>query len=116
MHRIARLAIPTIAILVFGLIGGSAATPNAGLNKQDAAKKILSSGASKNMTGPARVFVEATARGDHRLSADTNVITQKGNKARPPRARPPSPFRARTSSWAITTPLEACCSTSPVTT
>src|SRR5438093_11052833 len=81
MHRIARLAIPTIAILVFGLIGGSAASPNAGLNKQDAAKKILSSGASKNMTGPARAFVEATARGDHRLSADTNVITQTGNKA-----------------------------------
>ena len=80
MHRIARLAIPTIAILVFGLIGGSAASPNTGLTKQDAAKKILSSGASKNMTGPARAFVEATARGDHRLSADANVITQKGNK------------------------------------
>ena len=80
MHRIARLAIPTIAILVFGLIGGSAASPNAGLNKQDAAKRILSSGASKNMTGPARAFVEATARGDHRLAADANVITQKGNK------------------------------------
>src|SRR5439155_1585499 len=80
MHTIAWLTFPTIAILVFGLIGGSAASPNTGLTKQDAAKKILSSGASKNMTGPARAFVEATARGDHRLSADANVITQKGNK------------------------------------
>jgi len=80
MHRIVRFVLPSIVILLIGLVGGSAASPTSTLTKQDAAKKILSSGASRNMTGPARAFVEATARGDHRLSVDNNAITQKGNK------------------------------------
>lgn len=80
MHRIARFAIPTIAIMVIGLIGGSAASSNSGMTKQEAAKKILSSAASRNLTSPARAFVESTARGDHRLSVDNNAITQRGNK------------------------------------
>ena len=80
MHRIARLVIPAIAILIIGLIGGLAASPTKPFTKQDAAKKILASAASKNLTAPARAFVEATARGDHRLAPDTNGVTQKGNK------------------------------------
>lgn len=80
MHRIARFVLPTIAILVIGLVGGSAASPTAPFTKQDAAKKILASAASKNLTAPARAFIEATARGDHRLAPDTNGVTQKGNK------------------------------------
>ena len=87
MHRIARLALPAIAILIVGMIGGSAATNKPALSRQDMAKKILNSGASKNLTGPARAYVESTARGDHRLAPDSSGITQKGNKvssARPP--------------------------------
>ncbi len=80
MHRIARLAIPAIAILIIGVIGGSAATTKPTPTRQDLAKKILSSGAAKNMTGPARAYVESTARGDHRLAPDSSGITQKGNK------------------------------------
>lgn len=80
MHRIARLVLPAIAILIIGLIGGSAASPTKPFTKQDAAKKILASAASKNLTGPARAFVEATARGDHRIAPDTSGVTQKGNK------------------------------------
>jgi hypothetical protein len=80
MHRIARFALPTIAILVFGVIGGSTASSSSPMTKQDAAKKILSSDASRNLTGPARAFVEATARGDHRLTVDASTVTQKGKK------------------------------------
>jgi hypothetical protein len=40
MHRIARFPLPTIAILVFGLIGGSTASSSSPMTKQDAAKKI----------------------------------------------------------------------------
>src|SRR6266566_565802 len=80
MHRIARLAIPAIAILINDVIGGSAATTKPTPTRQDLAKKILSSGAAKNMTGPARAYVESTARGDHRLAPDSSGITQKGNK------------------------------------
>ena len=80
MHRIVRYALPSIVILLIGLIGGSAASPSTPPTKQDAAKTILASGASKNMTGPARAFVESAARGDHRLTADTSGVSQKGNK------------------------------------
>ena len=80
MHRLARFVLPAIAILIVGLIGGSAAAPTAPFTTQDAAKKILASAASKNLTGPARAYVEATARGDHRLVADSNGVSQKANK------------------------------------
>ena len=80
MHRMARFVLPAIATLVIGLIGGSAASPAPAFTKQDAAKKILSSGASKNLSGPARAFIESTARGDHRLTADSSGVSQKGNK------------------------------------
>jgi hypothetical protein len=80
MHRIARFVLPTIVILLIGLIGGSAAAPTAPPNKQDAAKKILSSAASKNLTSPARAFVESTARGDHNLAPQGSTVSQKGNK------------------------------------
>ena len=55
MHRIVRLALPAIAILVVGLIGGSAASPSSGPTKQDVAKKILNSPAGKTLSAPARV-------------------------------------------------------------
>jgi hypothetical protein len=80
MHRIARLALPAVAILIIGMIGGSAASTKSTPTRQDMAKKILSSGASRNLTGPARAYVESTARGDHRLAPDSSGITQKGNK------------------------------------
>jgi len=80
MHRIARLALPAIAILIIGVIGGSAATTKPMLTRQDMAKKILNSGASKNLTGPARAYLESAARGDHRLAPDSTGITPKGNK------------------------------------
>ncbi len=80
LHRFARLAIPAVAILMIGVIGGSAASTKPTPTRQDLAKKILSSGASRNLTSPARAYVESTARGDHRLAPDTSGITQKGNK------------------------------------
>ncbi|TMD97590.1 MAG: exo-alpha-sialidase [Chloroflexi bacterium] len=80
MHRIARLALPAIAILVVGLIGGSAASPSSGPTKQDVAKKILNSPAGKTLSAPARAYMESVARGDHRLAPDSNGLAQKGNK------------------------------------
>ena len=70
MHRIARLVLPAIAILIIGVIGGAAATPTAAKTKQDAAKRVLSSPASQNMTVSARGYLEAVARNDHRLVPD----------------------------------------------
>ena len=80
MHRISRFALPAIAVLLFGLIGGSAASPKPPFTKQDAAKKVLASGASKNLTAPARAYIAATARGDRNLSADSSGLGRKGNK------------------------------------
>src|SRR5438094_5724471 len=80
MHRVARIALPAIAILVVGLIGGSAASPSPAPTKQDVAKKILNSPAGKNLTSPARAYLEAVARNDHRIAPDSNGITPKGNK------------------------------------
>ncbi|TMC38944.1 MAG: exo-alpha-sialidase [Chloroflexi bacterium] len=80
MHRVARIALPAIAILVVGLIGGSAAPPSTGPTKQDVAKKILNSPAGKTLSAPARAYMEGVARNDHRLAPDSNGIAQKGNK------------------------------------
>ena len=80
MHRIARLAIPALAILVVGVIGGSAATPSQSPTKQDIAKKILNSPAGKHLTSPARAYMESVARNDHRLAPDSNGLVTKGKK------------------------------------
>jgi len=80
MHRIARLALPAIAVLLIGVVGSSAAPGKATPTKQDLAKKILSTSASKNLTGPARAYVESIARGDRNLAPDSSAISQKGAK------------------------------------
>ena len=80
MHRIARLVLPVIAILIIGVTGGSAASPAPTHTRQDAAKKILASGVGQNLTSPARSYVESVARNDHRLTPDTNGLAKKGKK------------------------------------
>jgi len=80
MHRIARLVLPALAILIVGVIGGSAASPAPTHTRQDAAKKILASGVGQNLPSPARSYVESVARNDHRLTPDTNGLAKKGKK------------------------------------
>jgi hypothetical protein len=52
MHRLPRIAIIALALMVFGLIGGSAASPVTTHTKQEAAKKILGSHAGPEPYGP----------------------------------------------------------------
>jgi hypothetical protein len=80
MHRIARFALPTIAILVIGLMGGPTASTKTLPTRQDIAKKILASPAGKTLTGPARAYVEATARGDRNYVAPSGGGDLKGNR------------------------------------
>ena len=80
MHRIARLVLPSIAILLIGVVGGAAAPSTTAKTKQDAAKKILSSPASQNLTATARGYVESVARNDHRLVADSSGLTKNAKK------------------------------------
>jgi hypothetical protein len=81
MRRLARFVLPAIAILVVGLVGGSAASSTSAPTKQDIAKRLLNSPAGQTMTAPARAFMEATARNDHRLAPDSNGIpARKGTK------------------------------------
>jgi hypothetical protein len=72
MYRTARLALIAIALLLVGVAGGSAASPTPSPTKQDVAKRILDSIAGQTMTSPARAFMVSVARGDNRLSPDSN--------------------------------------------
>src|ERR1700704_3757592 len=72
MYRTARLAVIAIALLLVGVAGGSAASPTPSPTRQDVAKKILGSIAGQTMTSPARAFMDSVARGDNRLSPDSN--------------------------------------------
>jgi hypothetical protein len=78
MHRIARYVLPSVVILLIGLIGGSAASTTSPPSRQDIAKKILSSPAGNYLTAPARAYVESVARGDHRVAPDSSGLAQKG--------------------------------------
>ena len=81
MHRIPRYAIVTLALLLFGLIGGSAASPSNGPTRQDLAKEILNSRAGQTMSATARDYLESVARNDHRLAPDSNGIQAPGGPA-----------------------------------
>ena len=78
MHRIARFVLPSIAILIIGLIGGSAASPTPPPTRQEIAQKILNSIAGQTLTSPARAYMESVARGDRSLAADSAGSTVKG--------------------------------------
>ena len=80
MHRIARFVLPSIAILVIGLIGGSAASPTQPPSRQDIAKRILNSPAGQTLTSPARAYMESVARGDRSLAPDSAGSAVKGAK------------------------------------
>src|SRR5690349_9999602 len=80
MHRIARFVLPAIAVLVIGLIGGSAASPTQPPTRQDIAKKILNSVAGQTLTSPARAYMESVARGDRSLAPDSAGTTVKSAK------------------------------------
>jgi hypothetical protein len=81
MHRIARFVLPSIAILVIGLIGGSAASPTQPPTRQDIAKRILNSPAGQTLTSPARAYMASVARGDRSLAPDSAGAVVKGTKA-----------------------------------
>jgi hypothetical protein len=78
MRRMARFAIAAMAILLVGVVGGSAASPTSAPTQQDLAKKILSSKAA--LTGPARAYLESVSRNDHRLAPDSAGISNKAAK------------------------------------
>jgi hypothetical protein len=81
MHRTVRFAILAAALLMIGLISGSAASTSTAPTRQDIAKKILASIAGQTLTAPARAYMESVARGDHRLAPDSNGIpAQKATK------------------------------------
>ena len=89
MHRIARFVLPTIAILVIGLVGGSAASPTPAPTRQDVAKRILNSPAGKSLTAPARAYMEQVARNDHRLAPDSAGLTPSASQGNSPNAASP---------------------------
>ena len=84
MFRTARFVLAIVALLIIGVVGGSAASTASVPTNQQIAQRILASRAGQYLTSPARAYMEAVARNDHRLAPDSiGVSASNALKLRP---------------------------------
>ena len=79
MYRTARFALIAAALLIIGMIGGSAASPASTPSKQQIAQHLLNTRAAQYLTTNARAYIESVARNDHRLAPDSIGVSTRGD-------------------------------------